>query len=191
MKYSKLTVAILSAATACGLAACGSEDAAQPAAASSAEVAASTQAQQVPLPTAEDLNAVLATAIDPNTSLEAKIATVQNGDQAAELFETMTASKIESGADFQVVQPILPGYTDNSVLATVILMLPEREAQPSENVEFVFEDGVWKLSQSWACTLISNTVEPEQIPAMCLESDFVPGPESAAESAPAETTAAS
>lgn len=189
VKYSQLAVIVVSAVTAVGLVACGSEDAAQAPTVSSTEQAPTTQAQQVPLPTAEDLNAVLATAIDPNAPIEAKIATVQNGDQAPELFGVMTASKIESGADFQVVQPILPGYTDNSVLATVILILPEREAQPSENVEFVYENGTWKLSQSWACTLISNTVEAEQIPAMCLESDFVPGPESetpaAAESTPA------
>ncbi|MEZ2120951.1 hypothetical protein QWU43_01860 [Corynebacterium sp. CCM 9204] len=127
-------------------------------------------------PTAEDLNAILATATNPDASVEEKIRTVQGGEQAPELFETMTRSKQESGADFQVVPPVLPGYTTDSVLATVNFTLPDRPSQVADNVEFVYEDGTWKLSQSWACTLITNTVPPEQVPPMCLEDGGAPLP---------------
>nr|WP_232959131.1 hypothetical protein [Corynebacterium marambiense] len=128
-------------------------------------VAAPTQEQ----PTAEELNAILATATNPDASVEEKIRTVQGGENAPELFETMTRSKQESGADFQVVPPVLPGYENGTVLATVNFTLPDRPSQVAENVEFVYVDGTWQLSQSWACTLITNTVPPEQVPPMCLE----------------------
>ena len=81
----------------------------------------------------------------------------------------MAASKAESGANFEVVDPVIPGYSPDSVLATVNFTVPEEPAQTAENVEFVFEEGTWKLSQSWACTLITNTVTPDQVPEMCTD----------------------
>ena len=112
--------------------------------------------------------------------VEAKIRTVQGGQSAPELFETMTRSKQESGANFQVVDPILPGYTPNSVLATVSFSVPGNENRKADNVEFIFEDNVWKLSQTWACTLITNTVAPEQVPPMCANDTAAPQPSGAA-----------
>ena len=129
---------------------------------------------------------VLQLSTDPNVPLEGKVSTVQGGETAPELFETMAASQAESGAQFQVVNPVLPGYTPDSVLASVNFTLPDQPAQPAENVEFIFENGEWKLSQSWACTLITNTVAPDQVPAMCQE--FAPAP-APAEEAPAEAPA--
>jgi hypothetical protein len=145
-----------------------------------------TEAAAPALPTADELNAILARATDPNVPLEEKVNTVQGGETAPELFETMAASQAESGAQFQVVNPVLPGYTPDSVLASVNFILPESEAQPAENVEFIFEDGTWKLSQSWACTLITNTVAPEQVPQMCLDYSPAPVEEAPAEEAPVE-----
>nr|WP_234039910.1 hypothetical protein [Corynebacterium pygosceleis] len=137
---------------------------------SSSTATSSTAAAPTPeQPTAEELNAILATATNPEASVEEKIRTVQGAENAPELFETMTRSKQESGADFQVVPPVLPGYENGTVLATVNFTLPDRPSQVSENVEFVYVDGTWQLSQSWACTLITNTVPPEQVPPMCLE----------------------
>lgn len=183
MKVSKLFVATVSAVTVWGLAACSSDESATSGAGSSSVESTASATAPLALPTAEELNAILALASDPNAPIEQRTQTVQNGEAAPELFETMARSKQESGADFQVVQPILPGYTPDSVLATVNFTLPDREAQPAENVEFVFENGVWKLSQSWACTLITNTVEPEQVPPMCHANAGVP------EEAPAEPPA--
>jgi len=138
--------------------------------------AARTTAAAATLPTAADLNTVLTTATDPAAPVEAKIRTVQGGQSAPELFETMTRSKQESGANFQVVDPILPGYTPNSVLATVSFSVPGNENRKADNVEFIFEDNVWKLSQTWACTLITNTVAPEQVPPMCANDTAAPQP---------------
>lgn len=137
------------------------------AATSSSQASSAATSASAPQPTAEDLNAVLAIATDPNASVEDKIKTVEGGETAPELFETMTRSKQESGADFQVMPPVLPGYTPNSVLATVNFTLPDREPQVADNVEFIYEENTWKLSKTWACTLITNTVPPEQVPQMC------------------------
>ena len=81
----------------------------------------------------------------------------------------------------------LPGYTPEYVIAKVVFSVPDQEDQVAEDVEFVHEDGVWKLSQSWACMLVSNTVEPEQVPAMCQGDAPAEDPaEGAPEGAPAE-----
>lgn len=175
MILRKLTAGFLAATAATALVACSS-DSESDSADSSDNAAPETQAEESSdapasseLPTATDLNAILATATDAAASDEDKVKTVQGGETAPELFETMAASKAETGADFEVVDPVIPGYSPDSVLATVNFTVPEEPAQTAENVEFVFEEGTWKLSQSWACTLITNTVEPEQVPAMCTD----------------------
>ena len=119
------------------------------------------------LPTAEDLNAVLKRATDPALPVEEKVNTVQGGETVPEIFPLMTQSQQESGANFTVVPPILPGYTPDSILTTVSFTLPGMAPQTADNVEFVNEGGTWKLSQQWACTLVENTVAADQVPAMC------------------------
>ena len=171
MKYTKLAAAALALSAATTLAACSSDenssDTAETSAASSA-AASDTATAPAELPTAADLNAILAKATDPNVPLEEKTQTVQGGESAPELFDTMAASKAESGATFTVVDPVVPGYTPDSLLTTVEFTTPDNPTtQTADQVEFVYEDGVWKLSQSWTCTLITSTVAPEQVPAMC------------------------
>ncbi|MBV7292080.1 hypothetical protein [Corynebacterium sp. TAE3-ERU16] len=194
MKTLKHLAPAAAVVAALSLAACSGDEAADSTSgpASSSAAPTSAAAGTTEQPTAEELNAILATATDPAASVEDKIRTVQGGENAPELFETMTRSKQESGADFQVVPPVLPGYENGTVLATVNFTLPDRPSQVAENVEFVYVDGTWQLSQSWACTLITNTVPPEQVPPMCLEtgSEEVPPLDPAAPAeAPAEAPA--
>ena len=175
MKLSKLACASVAVSIALVTSACSnSGDNSEPAVGNSGDSSAAYTPTK--LPTAEELNGILVLAADSNAPIEQRTQTVQNGEAAPELFEVMAKSKMESGAEFQVVQPILPGYTPNSVLATVNLILPDREAQPAENVEFINENGSWKLSQTWACTLITNTVAPEQVPGIC-QSTEAPAPQ--------------
>ncbi|MCS5479353.1 hypothetical protein NYP18_06745 [Corynebacterium sp. YIM 101645] len=176
MKLTKITAFVATLGAALALTACASDEdnGATATTTATATTEATTSAASPALPTADELNTILAKATDPAVPLEEKVNTVQNGEQAPELFEVMAASQAESGAQFQVVNPVLPGYTPDSVLASVNFILPENEAQPAENVEFIYENETWKLSQSWACTLITNTVSPEQVPEMCL--DFSPAP---------------
>lgn len=142
--------------------------------------AVSQPVDEVELPTAAELNAVMAVATDPQASVEEKVQTVQGAEQAPELFETMTKSKQESGANFVVVDPVLPGYTPDSVLATVNFTLPNQEPQTVSEVEFVRENGKWKLAQSWACTLITSAVTPDKVPPMCVTEAPAPAPASGA-----------
>lgn len=176
MKFSTKAAAITMIAAALSLSACsGDEQPAKNEKTNSATTKAAPGKGAAPAqPSAADLNAILAKATDPAASVEEKTKTVQGGETAPELFETMTQSKAESGANFQVVDPILPGYTPESVLATVNFTIPGREPQSAENVEFINEGGTWKLSQSWACTLIKNTVDPSKVPPMCEQQAGMP-----------------
>ena len=169
--FTTKTMAIVTAAAAAlTLSACSNDDK-DSSGSKETTSAARTTAAAATLPTAADLNTVLTTATDPAAPVEAKIRTVQGGQSAPELFETMTRSKQESGANFQVVDPILP---------TVSFSVPGNENRKADNVEFIFEDNVWKLSQTWACTLITNTVAPEQVPPMCANDTAAPQPSGAA-----------
>lgn len=180
MKFHRsLTAMLIAGATALTLAACGddgegTEESSTTTTTSASEVAA--------FPTAMELNDILARATDPNVPVEEKAATVENGEEATELFDVMTGSKQESGATLEVVEPVLPGYTPDSVLAGVNFILPEQPPQLIEGVEFRNIDGQWKLSQTWACTLVQN-VAPDQVPPMCLPEGVEPPPP--AEGAPA------
>lgn len=173
MKFHRsLTATLIAGVTALSLAACGddgegTDESTSAATTSSAEVAA--------FPTAMELNDILARATDPNLPIEEKTQTVENGEEAAELFDVMTRSKEESGATLEVVEPVLPGYTPDSVLAGVNFILPEQEPQLIESVEFRNVDGQWKLSQTWACELVKN-VAPDQVPPMCLPEGVEPPP---------------
>lgn len=150
------------------LAACSNDDGGTETDTSTETSTASEQTAPVAeKPTAEQLNEVLARATNADLPMEERVKTVQGGENARELFDVMTQAKQESGADFQVVEPILPGYTPNEVLAAVNFTQPDQGPSVAENVSFIFEEGTWKLSQSWACTLITNTVTPDQVPEMC------------------------
>lgn len=174
MKLFKATAATLSIVGAFALGACSSDETTDTETTTSAAEATADDATTgvTEYPTAEELNEILAVATDPNASIEEKINTVQGSENAPELFETMTQAKVESGAEFQVVGSVLPGYDPQSeVLTTVMFTLPDRPDQEAEGVEFVNVDGNWQLSQDWACILITNTVAPEQVPEMCVGAD--------------------
>ena len=182
MKFSRLSaVSVMAVAMSCVLTACSGGDEPSPGKSASATSQPGSQAAKIAMPTPEDLNAVLNLAADSNAPIEQRTQTVQNGESASDLFPVMTRLRDESHAQFQVVNPILPGYSPNSVLAKVNLVLPDKEPQAADNVEFVYENGKWKLAQSWACTLIEYTV-PDQAPPMCSKDK---GPEAPAPAAPA------
>lgn len=179
MDLKKISALFAAAGLALGLAACSNDNGDTTAAETTTAVETSVETETAQesdspestpapeLPTAAELNGVLQRAADPEVPMEERVQTVQGGETAPELFDTMTASQQESGADFQVVDPVFPGYAANSVLTTVNFNQPDQPTQLAENVEFIYEDGNWKLSQSWACTLITNTVAPEEVPEMC------------------------
>lgn len=185
VKLHKIAAATAALSLGLGLAACSSEETNDKAEATSSAPASTTAAEVAPaLPSAADLNRILAAATDPNLPIAEKVATVQGGETAPELFEVMARSKEESGADFQVVDPVLAGYAVNEVLTSVQFIRPDQPEQMADNVVFVYEHGAWKLSKDWACTLITRVV-PEQAPAMCAGQAPSNVPAPAADVAPA------
>jgi hypothetical protein len=161
------------------LAACSSDDDSDGDQTTTAAETSATQATA--LPTVAELNGVINRAVDPAVPSDQKVDTVQGGDQATELFDVMTRSKEETGATVEVVDPVLPGILPDTVNATVNFNIPNSDPMPVTGVEFVKENGVWKLTREWACTLIQN-VAPDQVPPLCSAD---PAGELPAESAPA------
>lgn len=183
MKAQRFAAALAAAGLALGLTAC-SDDAAENTDESTApaeQASATEAAPAAEMPTADELNAVLQRAADPNLPVAERANTVQGGETTPELFDLMSQSQQESGANFQVVPPVLPDFEPNQVLAAVNLTAPGEEPTLINDVNFVFEDGHWKLSQRWACNLVSGTLPADQVPAMCAASAPVaPAPVDAA-----------
>lgn len=152
-----------------------------------AETTAEQTTEQTPLPTAQELGEILDRAVAPDIPADEKADTVENGEQAVELFDVMMASKQESGATFEVIDPVMPGIVENTVETTMNMTLPDQEPQLIQGVKFVNDNGQWKLSQEWACTLVSN-VAPDQVPETCapfLEDAPAPEGDAPAQDAPA------
>ncbi|WP_314343166.1 hypothetical protein [Corynebacterium variabile] len=178
-----VSAALVVTVTAC------SSDGDEDAPTSSATSAPTTTQAQAPLPSAAELGDLLNRALDPALPVEEKAGTVQDGAEAGELFDQMTRAAQDSGATFAVVDPVLPGDTPEIALATATLTLPEQEPITVDNAEFVKQDGEWKISRAWACTLVGQVAEggEENLPAFC-GGDPAPAPE-AQEEVPAEDPA--
>ncbi|MGO1949252.1 MAG: hypothetical protein ACTH1D_06430 [Mycobacteriaceae bacterium] len=135
------------------------------------------QEQEIPTPAAADLQVVIDEAMNPEVPPEEKANTVEEGETAVELFDVMIASQQESGATFEIVDPVLPGITPQEVTATANLVQPDQEPIVMDGVQFINENGEWKLSREWACTLVQN-VAPDDVPPMCGDVlDDAPAPE--------------
>ena len=170
MHTQKIAAAVAAIGLSVGLAACSDEQDAGKESTTAAAPSSEQQTQAAPvaeMPTVAELNSVIQRAADPNLPIQERMLTVQGGENVPELFNVMTQSQVESGANFQVVEPVLPDFEPNQVLAAVNLTAPGQEPTLINDVTFVYEGGHWKLSQMWACNLISSTLPPEQVPAMC------------------------
>lgn len=197
MHAPKITAAVVALGMGLALTGCSNDDNASESTTSSAAPASTQATSTVALPSVDELNDVLKRAADPNLPLDQRMQTIQGGEQVPELFDVMTQSQQESGAKFQVVDPVLPDFEPNQVLASVNLTVPGEEPTLINDVNFVFEDGHWKLSQRWACNLVSGTLPASQVPAMCTANspvapapvDPAPGQSGAPAPAPAQAPA--
>lgn len=165
MRTASLKTLALATALGAGLTltACGSDEEEAAPAPSSSSTTSEAAEDQV---TAADLHEILARAVDPNVPTEQKLDTVVGGEEAPELFDALTKASVDSGATFEVVEPVLPSALPGIYTASVNLMIPEREPQLISGVEFVDQNGTYKLDRKWACDLVSNVV-PDQVPPMC------------------------
>ncbi|MDO4911128.1 MAG: hypothetical protein Q3972_05240 [Corynebacterium sp.] len=163
MKLSKMVAAGACLTAALTMTACSSDSSES----TSSSSTTSASSASTDLPTAAELNELIEKASDQSVPLAERVQLVEGGEDAPEIFDSLAQSKQETGATFTVVDPILPGYTSNSALATVTFSAEGRQPQTADNVEFVYEDGQWKLAKNWACTLVTNVVDPSQVPATC------------------------
>ena len=163
----KVSLKALALATALGagltLSACGDEESDTPDTTTSTTT---TSSETQTAPTAADLQTVLARAVDPNVPTDQKLDTVMGGQEAPELFDALTKASVDSGATFEVKEPVLPSALPGLYTASVNLIMPDREPQLISGVEFVQQDGKYKLDRKWACDLVTNVV-PDQVPPMC------------------------
>lgn len=101
-------------------------------------------------PTAADLNASLAKAFDESVPLDQKVQLVQGAEADPELINQVTSAAKQNNATIEVLDVTPTG--DNTVTAGVNLVI-NGQANPA-TVDFVAEDGVWKMSKSYACQLV-------------------------------------
>ncbi|MGO1379764.1 MAG: hypothetical protein ACTH2Y_00760 [Corynebacterium sp.] len=185
LKRPRALAAVIALTAGLSVTACSSDDSDD----GSSDTTAAQTTETTPLPDAQELGDILARAVDPGVPAEEKADTVENGEEAVDLFDVMMQSQQESGATFEVVDPILPGNTPQEVMATMNLIQPDAEPVRMDGVKFVNDNGQWKLSQEWACTLVSN-VAPDQVPDSCAPFlEEAPDP-AAEQDAPAEDPAA-
>ncbi|RZK85951.1 MAG: hypothetical protein EOP26_02405, partial [Rhodococcus sp. (in: high G+C Gram-positive bacteria)] len=99
MTIRKITVAAVAIAAALTMSACGSDEPSGPSATTtSTTTAAAETTDDLVLPTAAELNALLAKGLDPATPLEEKIAMVEGSEQDPNLFNQVAAAAQQAGA---------------------------------------------------------------------------------------------
>lgn len=152
---------VTAAAAGLSLAACSSNDDKK-----EESTSAAPTSEAAVMPTAAELNDILNRAVDPAIPVEQRVDTVQGGSEAIELFEIMTQAKLDNNTTFEVMEPVLPSILPDTINVTVNLMIPDRDPMPVNGVEFVKDNGVWKLERAWACTLVEN-VAPDRVPPLC------------------------
>ena len=163
VKASLKTLALVTALGAgLTLSACGNDEDSSP----ETSTTTTTTEQAAAAPTAAELHATLARAVDPNVPTDQKLDAVMGGEEAPELFDALTKATVDSGAQFEVKEPVLPSALPGIYTAAVNLIMPDREPQLISGVEFVEQDGKYKLDRKWACDLVTNVV-PDQVPPMC------------------------
>ncbi|RVW05894.1 hypothetical protein EGT50_03690 [Rhodococcus xishaensis] len=148
MKLRKMTIAGVALAAALTMSACsnGDESPERTTPTQTTTVAAPTMAP----PTPADLNANLAKVFDESIPLDQKVALVQGAAADPELINQVVAAAMQNNATIEVLD-VTPTGPD-TVTAGVNLII-NGQVNPA-TVDFVAEDGEWKMSQQYACQLV-------------------------------------
>ncbi|MFF0817059.1 hypothetical protein ACFYVR_18150 [Rhodococcus sp. NPDC003318] len=148
----KTIVAGVAAAAVLALGACSSDDSSDAAATTTKKTTvAATTVETPPVPTAAELNAMLAKGLDPATPIEEKVTLVENGAADPGLFDQVAAAATAANATVTVVDPILDNG-DGTLTATVNMNIGG-QVNPG-TATFVVENGKWVLSQEYACNIV-------------------------------------
>ncbi|MDH6280285.1 hypothetical protein [Prescottella agglutinans] len=105
----------------------------------------------IPAPTPTELNASLVRAFDENVPAAEKVTLVQGAEADPQLIDQVVAAAKANKASAQVTD--VTDLGDGTVAATVVMTL-DGQPGPETIINFVAEDGVWKLSQVNACGIV-------------------------------------
>ncbi|WP_258195283.1 YceI family protein [Rhodococcus sp. OK519] len=145
-----MTIAGVAIAAALTMSAC-SDDGGSTDRTTAQQTTTSAAAPSIAPPTAAELNAALATAFDANVPVEQKAQLVQGAEADPELINQVAKAAKDAGATIEVVDVTPTG--DDTVTAGVNLVI-NGQTNPA-TVDFVAENGVWKMSKSYACQLVT------------------------------------
>ncbi|MFD3747534.1 hypothetical protein [Nocardia sp. NPDC058633] len=149
----RVAIAGLAVVAALGLSACSDDKGDKPAAktTTSAKAAASATAELPPVPTVEQLNEQLNTALDPSVPNEQKLDFVQGGEADPELPNRLAQAASDANVQVQVTEVTSFGDSVNAKADFTV------NGQTNVvDVPFVAEEGKWKVQKSWACGMMTN-----------------------------------
>jgi len=106
----------------------------------------------IPAPTAAELNADLARAFDETVPAAEKVVLVQGAQNDPQLVDQVVAAAQANKVSAQVTE--VTDLGDGTVAATTVVTL-DGQPGPESIFTFVAEDGVWKLTQDNACTIVA------------------------------------
>ncbi|WP_242484545.1 MULTISPECIES: hypothetical protein [Rhodococcus] len=148
-----MTVAAVAIAAALTMTACSSEEA-EPAPKTTTSAKATTTTVEVALPTAAELNAKIATALDESVPSSEKVKFVEGADADPELINQVAAAAKAAGAQVEVVDPVTDSGSDTAT-APLAIVINGQPLAGGMNAVFVNLDGEWALSKTTACQIVS------------------------------------
>lgn len=147
-----MTVAAVAIAAALTMTACSSEEP-EPAKPTTT-VKTTTTEVTVALPTAAELNAKIATALDESVPSSEKVKFVEGADADPELINQVAAAAKAAGAQVEVVDPVTDSGSDTAT-APLAIVINGQPLAGGMNAVFVNLDGEWALSKTTACQIVS------------------------------------
>ncbi|MDV2475257.1 hypothetical protein F8M49_07150 [Rhodococcus zopfii] len=154
MKLRKITVATVALAAALTMSACSSDEGDSTTTTAKTTTATTTTTEAAaypPVPTVEDLNAMLAEAFDETVPADQKTNLVEGAAADPALIDQVAAAAKQAGAQVTVLD-----VNDNeNGTATAGIETKIGDQVATGTVDFVAEDGVWKLSKNSACGIVA------------------------------------
>ncbi|WP_410872145.1 hypothetical protein [Nocardia sp. A7] len=153
-RTGRVAIAGLAVVAALGLSACSDDkgEAAPKTTTSAKASAAGTPTAELPaVPTVEQLNTQLTTALDPAVPNDQKLDFVQGIEADPELPNRLAQAVETNNVQVQVTEVTSFGDSVNAKANFTV------NGQTNVvDVPFVAENGKWKVQKSWACTMLTN-----------------------------------
>ncbi|MGY0500197.1 hypothetical protein ACWZHB_17050 [Nocardia sp. FBN12] len=153
-RTGRVAIAGLAVVAALGLSACSDDkgDTTSKTATSAKTSASGAPTAELPaVPTVEQLNAQLGTALDPAVPNDQKLDFVQGIEADPELPNRLAQAVVDNNVQVQVTEVTSFGDSVNAKANFTV------NGQTNlVDVPFVAEEGKWKVQKSWACGMLTN-----------------------------------